>query len=243
MATPTEPLRVLQYAPLWGAPSLDPECTRVQAYLRFCGLLAGRDFVLEDCGPASIGELPVLAAEGLGLVSGGRIDACLCERGHDPDARLGAAQRAEAAAFSALVRHPLRLSLTYSWWAEAANYSAVIRPAYAGSLPFPVGVYLPWLMRRRATSMLARQQCDPLFGTAHVPYDWHPPTKVVEDASFAHMPSCIASRLPLDEYAPLMSDDGFFSCLPIFMPTDALPAEEVALAESVGMARPIGASV
>ena len=159
MATPTEPLRVLQYAPLWGAPSLDPECTRVQAYLRFCGLLAGRDFVLEDCGPASIGELPVLAAEGVGLVSGARIDACLCERGHDPDARLGAAQRAEAAAFSALVRHPLRLSLTYSWWAEAANYSAVIRPAYAGSLPFPVGVYLPWLMRRRATSMLARQQC------------------------------------------------------------------------------------
>jgi hypothetical protein len=26
----------------------------VQAYLRFCGLLAGRDYVLEDCGPASI---------------------------------------------------------------------------------------------------------------------------------------------------------------------------------------------
>ena len=50
----TEPLRLLQYAPLWGAPSLDPECTRVQAYLRFCGLLAGRDYVLEDCGPASI---------------------------------------------------------------------------------------------------------------------------------------------------------------------------------------------
>ena len=74
----TEPLRLLQYAPLWGAPSLDPECTRVQAYLRFCGLLAGRDYVLEDCGPASIGELPVLAAEGVGLVSGGRIDACLC---------------------------------------------------------------------------------------------------------------------------------------------------------------------
>jgi len=154
----SEPLRLMQYAPLWGAPSLDPECTRVQAYLRFCGLLVGRDYVLEDCGPASTGELPVLAAEGVGLVSGGRIDACLCERGHDPDARLSAAQRAEAAAFAALVRHPLRLSLAYSWWAEAGNYSAVIRPAYAGSLPFPVGMYLPWIMRRRANSMLARQQ-------------------------------------------------------------------------------------
>ena len=43
MSTSTEPLRLMQYAPLWGAPSLDPECTRVQAYLRFCGLLAGRD--------------------------------------------------------------------------------------------------------------------------------------------------------------------------------------------------------
>ena len=158
MGTSSEPLRLMQYAPLWGAPSLDPECTRVQAYLRFCGLLAGRDYVLEDCGPASTGELPVLAAESVGLVSGASIDACLRERGHNPDARLSAAQRAEAAAFSALVRHPLRLSLAYSWWAEAANYSAVIRPAYAGSLPFPVGMYLPWIMRRRANSMLARQQ-------------------------------------------------------------------------------------
>ena len=158
MSTSSEALRLMQYAPLWGAPSLDPECTRVQAYLRFCGLLAGRDYVLEDCGPASTGELPVLAAEGVGMVSGGRIDACLRERGHDPDARLSAAQRAEAAAFAALVRHPLRLSLAYSWWAEAGNYSAVIRPAYAGSLPFPVGMYLPWIMRRRAHSMLARQQ-------------------------------------------------------------------------------------
>lgn len=158
VGTSSEALRLMQYAPLWGAPSLDPECTRVQAYLRFCGLLAGRDYVLEDCGPASTGELPVLAAEGVGMVSGGRIDACLRERGHDPDARLSAAQRAEAAAFAALVRHPLRLSLAYSWWAEAGNYSAVIRPAYAGSLPFPVGMYLPWIMRRRAHSMLARQQ-------------------------------------------------------------------------------------
>ena len=159
MSTSTaEPLRLMQYAPLWGAPSLDAECTRVQAWLRFCGLVAGRDYVLEDCGPASTGELPVLAAEGAGLVSGARIDARLCELGHDPDARLSAAQRAECAAFSALVRHPLRLSVAYSWWAEAGNYSAVIRAAYAGSLPFPVGMYMPWIMRRRANSMLARQQ-------------------------------------------------------------------------------------
>ena len=54
MSTSTEPLRLMQYAPLWGAPSLDPECTRVQAFLRFCGLLAGRDYVLEDCGPFPI---------------------------------------------------------------------------------------------------------------------------------------------------------------------------------------------
>ena len=49
-----EPLRLMQYAPMWGAPSLDAECTRVQAWLRFCGLLAGRDYVLEDCGPFPI---------------------------------------------------------------------------------------------------------------------------------------------------------------------------------------------
>ena len=104
-------------------------------------------------------------------------------------------------------------------------------------------IFAPHVAESSCGQLLARQQCDPLFGTAHVKYDWHPPTKVVEDASFAHMPSCIASHLPLDEYVPLTSDDGFFSFLPIFMPTDALPADEVALAESVGMARPIGASV
>ena len=60
----------MQYAPAWGAPSLDAECTRVQAWLRFCGLAAGSDYALEDCGPASTGELPVLASEGAGLVAG-----------------------------------------------------------------------------------------------------------------------------------------------------------------------------
>ena len=153
------PLRLLQYASAWGAPSLDAECTRVQAWLRFCGLAAGRGYALEDAPPASIGALPVLAADGEGLVAGPGIDAWLRARGHDPDARLSAAEQAECAAFTALVRHPLRLALTHSWWADAVNYAEVVRPAFAGSLPFPVGIYLPWTMRRRACSVLARERC------------------------------------------------------------------------------------
>ena len=265
-----EPLRLMQYAPMWGAPSLDAECTRVQAWLRFCGLLAGRDYSLEDCGPASTGELPVLAAEGVGLVSGARIDACLCERGHDPDARLSAAQRAEGAAFSALVRYPLRLSLAYSWWGEAGNYSAVIRPAYAGSLPFPVGMYLPWIMRRRANSMLARQQSAEAevayvqgeealrqlaarLGEAH--YFFGDAPSSLDAAVFAYGTAILRCPLPHDRlrvslkahpnlvaFCERISADFFGASAPLLPPTAAPVASEGAAAAGRPSAGPLPAA-
>lgn len=47
--------------------------------------------------------------------------------------------------------------MLYAFWAEDDNYNGVLRPAYAGRLPVPLCFYVPWTMRRRVLSQLARR--------------------------------------------------------------------------------------
>ena len=52
-------MRLLQYGSAWGVPSLATDCTKAQAWLRFCGV----EFELEDCMAAQaawIQSLPAL---------------------------------------------------------------------------------------------------------------------------------------------------------------------------------------
>ena len=149
-------LRLLQYSPAWGAPSVDPRCTKAQAYLRVCG----RSYEVEDASAAAPGWSPLLLPvprDGARAVEPDGLYAHLREGGIDADAKLSAEERAESAAWTALVEERLGLALLYACWAEEDNYAAVLKPAYAQRLPLPLCLYLPWTMRRRALSQLARR--------------------------------------------------------------------------------------
>lgn len=79
------------------------------------------------------------------------MSAALRERGYDPDAALDASQRADSAAYTALITERLNVALLYSWWVDDDNYE-IIRNEYAGKLPIPLCYYLPWSMRRKVHS-------------------------------------------------------------------------------------------
>ena len=85
--------------------------------------------------------------------------AALRRRGHDADAALSAEQKAESAAFCALVEEVLGAALLYSWYEVGANYEQAIRPALAAGMPLPLSLYMPWSIRKRAHSQLARRRC------------------------------------------------------------------------------------
>ena len=84
--------------------------------------------------------------------------AALRQRGHDADAALSAEQKAESAAFCALVEEVLGAALLYSWYEVGANYEQAIRPALAAGMPLPLSLYMPWSIRKRAHSQLARRR-------------------------------------------------------------------------------------
>ncbi|KAL1524427.1 hypothetical protein AB1Y20_019322 [Prymnesium parvum] len=153
-------MRLLQFSSAWGAPSLDAECTRAQAWLRICGLTPGVDYTVEDCNNPQVavgGRLPVVEL-GPKLVEPSELYAALRSCGHDADSSLSDSQRADTTAYTALVTEQLGVALLYSWWVEAENYE-VIRSAYAGRLPIPLCYYLPWSIRRKVHSQLARRSC------------------------------------------------------------------------------------
>ena len=84
--------------------------------------------------------------------------AALAQQGHDADAALEPGQRADSAAYGALVTERLGAALLYAWWVEEENYE-IIRGEYAVKLPVPLCYYLPWSMRRKIHSQLARRGC------------------------------------------------------------------------------------
>ena len=81
----------------------------------------------------------------------------------DLDRELSPAQRAEAAAWLALVEDRLHVALLYDWWYEDARFGDVGREAYNQNLGWPLRAYMPtvircatwlrdWLARRRSAT-------------------------------------------------------------------------------------------
>ena len=160
-STPT--LRLLVFGPVWGAPSLDAPCTKAIAVLIFAGLREGEDFTVEASNNPHRslgGELPVLELCSTGQLAEGRgVFAALSDAGYDPDTRLNDAQRADSMAFTSLIEETLNAAILYTLWEEEDNYEAAVRPALATMLPLPLCLYLPWSLRRRVHSQLARRRC------------------------------------------------------------------------------------
>ena len=135
-AAPTEPARfkLYQFAglPKTGLASYHPACLKVRAYMRACVVHGGPalDFGTDERGSVHVTEektLPVLldSVEGEWIAGASDIVAHLKKAGGgwDLDALIGAdglssAQRAEAAAFTALVENKLYLAMIQHYWVD-----------------------------------------------------------------------------------------------------------------------------
>ncbi|PSC73709.1 metaxin-1 isoform X2 [Micractinium conductrix] len=155
-----------RWAPAWGLPSISVPCLQVEAYLRL-GKVA---FAVQDCAAPSAsptGQLPALdtSADLVGAhaaVSGSappplaefaaarQLIDYLKRKVVDLDRGLTASQRAEAAAYAALVEAKLQPALVFTTWCEAGPYGAHTRPAYGAGLPFPLSRLAPRAARAAA---------------------------------------------------------------------------------------------
>ncbi|KAJ1617506.1 hypothetical protein T492DRAFT_917587 [Pavlovales sp. CCMP2436] len=153
-------LALTVFAPAWGLPSISPQCSHTLALLHLAGLRAPANFELRDAAGSKLAPrtaLPMLEVGGRALPYGHEQLEALGALGLDLDAGLGARERADSAAYVALLEDALGPALLHSMWLEQANYEQVVRPVYAATLPFPLSVYHPWQMQRRTYAYLARR--------------------------------------------------------------------------------------
>ncbi|KAL4440053.1 hypothetical protein ABPG75_003054 [Micractinium tetrahymenae] len=163
-------LVLYKWAPGWGLPSLSVACLQVEAYLR----LAKIPFAVQDCNAPSAAptaQLPVLDA-GADLVAPDSGAAAapgplaefaaarvmidyLKQKCVDLDRGLTASQRAEAAAYAALLEGKLQPALLYGAWCEAGPFAAHTRPAYGAGLPFPLSQWAPRATRKALAAHFA----------------------------------------------------------------------------------------
>ena len=153
MATPPSPppLTLLSWGAGFGLPSICPECLHALALLRF----SGTAFTLDDRGARLSSPSAVLPAVLLGAraVAGARaIAAALAGAdgrlgARELDAGLSAAERAETAAFSALVLDGLYPAELCQWWLQEERAEAT-SAAFGGRAGFPLGLVVQGQLRR-----------------------------------------------------------------------------------------------
>ena len=73
----------------------------------------------------------------------------------DLDRGLTASQKAEAAAFAALVEAKLQPALVYTTWVEGDAFAQHTRGAYGAGLPFPLSFFIPRAQRRAVLAHFA----------------------------------------------------------------------------------------
>lgn len=130
-----EKIRLFQFEPAWGLPSPSPFCLKLETFLRMNRLpyevVPGARMEL-----APKGGLPYIEFEGRALGDSGFIIAFLKRRfGIDPDAGLGAAERAVAHAVRRMLEEHMYWVMTYSRWLEAENAPTLLQALFGGLPP------------------------------------------------------------------------------------------------------------
>eukprot|EP01051_Picozoa_sp_SAG22_P005326 SAG22_NODE_313_length_12610_cov_5.778275_3_plen_414_part_00 len=167
--------RLYQFPGRPGLAAYHPACLKARGYMRACIVRAAAagggsgsggggggggnlNFGTDERGSVHVTEaatLPVLhdVQEDEWVAGASEIVQHLAKAGEggawDLDAGLSKQQKAEAAAFTALVETKLYLAMLQHWWVDDEGYDVVSRPVYATALPCPLSLYLPWILRRR----------------------------------------------------------------------------------------------
>ena len=142
-------IKLYQYEPAMGLPNASPFCMKLENYLRMAQLPFEAPLIkLRDLGKAPKGKLPYIDGNGKTLADSSLIIDYLKATYGDPlDGWLSAEQRALVLAFGRLLEENLYWALLHSRWIEPPGW-ALTRPAFFGSLSWPLKWIIPAIARR-----------------------------------------------------------------------------------------------
>ncbi len=144
-----KPLRIAIFLPLWGIPSASPFAVKLITWLQMAEL----PFEAEvPFGPpkSGNGKLPYWIRPGGEIVEDSQriIETLTLEYGVALDDHLTAPQRAHALALRKMVEESLYFVLIWDRWLVDDHWR-VVRGDYFGSLPLPLRLIAPPLLRRK----------------------------------------------------------------------------------------------
>ncbi|XP_019387734.1 PREDICTED: metaxin-3 isoform X1 [Crocodylus porosus] len=144
----------------WGLPSVHPESLIVMAYARFSGAPL-RVSAVDHSWSAPQGDVPVLISEDAVIAQPAKILNYLRKQKYNADYELSAKQGADTLAYIALLEEKLLPAILHTFWVEAENYCSVTKPWYASRIPFPLRLYLPGKMSRKALNRILLMRGEP----------------------------------------------------------------------------------
>ncbi|KAI8147239.1 outer mitochondrial membrane transport complex protein-domain-containing protein [Fennellomyces sp. T-0311] len=153
------PMQLYVWSPALNAPSIDPKCIIVEAYLR---LVQVEYTVVNANDPqySPTGELPLLKDGSTWIAGVDRIISHLARRGFDGNHDLSQEQRAEYLAYTALAQEKLYDCLLFTWYADMTNFIKNIRPTYAKILSFPSRYLVPIQLKKNAKARLSKYNVE-----------------------------------------------------------------------------------
>ncbi|CAO3687010.1 unnamed protein product [Umbelopsis vinacea] len=133
-------LQLYVWGPALDAPSIDPSCVALEAYLR----VTNANFTVvyaNDPQLSPTGQLPLLK-DGPVWVAGAK------------------QQIADSLAYITLIEEKLYDCLLFTWYADQTNFVKTIRPTYAKLLTFPTRYFVPIRLRNNAKARLEKYEVE-----------------------------------------------------------------------------------
>ncbi len=149
-------IRLYQFPSALGVPNASPFCLKLETYF----LMAGIEYMTipTDFRGSPKGKLPWIEdSDGTALADSGQIITHLEQtRGELLDGWLDRRQRAQAHLVRRTVEESLYWALLYSRWKTQAGW-ATTKPAFFGSMPMPLRLIIPSIVRRKTVRDLRGQ--------------------------------------------------------------------------------------
>ncbi|KAG9293878.1 hypothetical protein G9A89_019216 [Geosiphon pyriformis] len=140
----------------WDLPSIDPACLAIITCLQ---IFFSDEWGVIECnnpGLSPTGELPVLKDGNEWFAGFDNIIKHLSKKGLEANQDLTAQQKAESAAFSALMQNFLYDAIIFEWYCDLKNFVQAIRPLYGKLLPLSVRYVFPIQARNNAKARLGK---------------------------------------------------------------------------------------
>ncbi|OBZ82464.1 hypothetical protein A0J61_09487 [Choanephora cucurbitarum] len=192
-------MQLYVWGPALNAPSVDPKCIVIEAYLR----LIKQKYTVVKCNDpqqSPTGELPLLKDGSAWIAGLDRILAHLRNAGKNANAHLSEEQKADYLAYSTLAQEKLYDCMLYSWYADSTNFIKNIRPTYAQLLPFPTRYFIPIQLKKSAKARLAKYKVEITSDDVGLPQNEKEEMKELLKSGWHHM-----YQLARDTYSTLQS--------------------------------------